>query len=79
MIIPQPHGQTKIIQTSVYVDIIFQTENSTHKKSHDYIEPRALLILKVVAAVTENIHVPDTVWSIFACIKTFDPLNNPMR
>lgn len=36
-------------------------------KSHNYIEPRALIILKVVTALTafpENIHVPDTVLSI---------------
>lgn len=55
--------------------ILFSRLRIPHTKSHIYIEPRALIILKVAAAVTENIHVPDTVLSI----NTFDPHNNPMR
>lgn len=47
--------------------ILFSRLRIPHTKSHNYIEPRALIILKVVAALTaltENIHVPDTVLSI---------------
>lgn len=44
--------------------MICQAENSTHKKLYNCIEPRVSVILKVVAAITVNMYVPDAVLSI---------------